>query len=97
SPPALALHRLIVAESGRFPELAAMVHHQGASHEAVRLIAGLLEREVRDGRSTLAKPEFAAQQFLQMVIALPQRRALGPGPPMTGAEREGWTREVVNL
>jgi hypothetical protein len=43
----------------------------------------VLEREARAGNLTLDNPTFAAQQFLHMVIALPQRRALGLGMPMT--------------
>jgi TetR/AcrR family transcriptional regulator, mexJK operon transcriptional repressor len=97
SPPAIALHRLIVAESSRFPNLAAVVTNQGASQEAVRLIAGVLDREARAGNLTLDNPAFAAQQFLHMVIALPQRRAMGLGTPMTSAELEAWVRDVVNL
>ncbi len=50
SEPALALRRLIVAESARFPKLAAVVTKQAGPEEAVKLIAGLLEREARAGR-----------------------------------------------
>ncbi len=97
SPSALALPRLIVAESVRFPELAAVVHHQGASLEAVRLIGGGLAAEVRAGHLAIEQPEFAAEQFLQMVIGLPQRRAIGGGPPMSDDEQRVWARDVVNL
>jgi len=97
SPPALALHRLIVGESARFPELAAVVHHQGASMEGVRLIGGLLDAETRAGHLTIDNPAFAAQLFLYMVIGLPQRRAIGAEPPMTEDEQRAWVRDVVNL
>ncbi len=97
SPPAIALHRLIVAESARFPKLAAVVTEQGGAGEAVRLIAGLLEREARAGRVTLNDATFAAAQFLYMVIGVPQRRAMGLGRPMTAPELEAWARDVVDL
>jgi AcrR family transcriptional regulator len=97
SPPAIALHRLIVAESSRFPDLAAVVTRQGASEEAIRLVAGVLECEAHAGNLTLDNPTFAAQQFLQMVIALPQRRAMGLGMPMSSVELDAWARDVVNL
>jgi TetR/AcrR family transcriptional regulator, mexJK operon transcriptional repressor len=97
SPPAIALHRVIVAESSRFPKLAAIVNNQGASEEAIRLIAGVLERETRAGNLTIDNPMFAAQQFLHMVVALPQRRAMGLGTPMNSAEVNDWGRDVVNL
>ena len=97
SPPAIALHRLIVAESGRFPDLAAVVARQDASEEAIELIARVLEREAHVGNLTLDNSTFAAQQFLHMVIALPQRRAMGLGMQMTSAEVDAWARDVVNL
>jgi TetR/AcrR family transcriptional regulator, mexJK operon transcriptional repressor len=97
APEAIALHRLIVAESGRFPDLAAIVAREGAMEEAVRLIAGLLQRQARAGAFALRAPIFAAQQFLYMVIALPQRRAMGMGLPMTSDELDAWARDVVHL
>ena len=98
SPQAIALHRLIVAESARFPQLAAVVAQEGSTAEAIALIAGLLEREARAGRLALDNADFAAHQFLFMVIALPQRRAMGMGPPpMTPPELDAWARDVVNL
>lgn len=97
SPPAIALNRLIVAESSRFPDLASVVTNQGAIEEAVRLIAGVLEREARAGNLSVDDPTFAAQQFLYMVITVPQRRAMGLGVPMTPVEIDAWPRDVVNL
>ena len=97
SPPAIALHRLIVAESARFPALAAIVIEQGGTGEAIRLIAGVLERDARAENLGLDDTVFAAQQFLHMVISWPQRRAMGLGTPMTPAELEAWRRNVVNL
>jgi len=97
SPQALALHRLIVAESARFPELTEVLAREGGTAEAITLIAGELEREVKVGRLKLDDPVFAAEQFLQMVIALPQRRGMGLGAPMSKRERTEWPRKVVNL
>ncbi|HKE39596.1 MAG TPA: TetR/AcrR family transcriptional regulator [Casimicrobiaceae bacterium] len=94
---ALALHRLIIAESARFPRLAAVVAQQGGTEEAVRLIAGQLARGVRTGKLDGDASTFAAQQFLYMVIALPQRRAIGLGKPMTSSEIDHWARDVVDL
>ena len=97
SPQAVALHRLIVGESGRFPKLAAAVNREGAAEKAIRLIAEVLEHGARDERFTLENPRFAAEQFLYMVIAVPQRRAAGLGTPMTAAELDAWGRDVVDL
>jgi AcrR family transcriptional regulator len=96
-PQAVALNRMLVAESARFPKLAAVVTERGVTDEAIRVIAGILDREIRAGNLALDNPTFAAQQFLYMVIALPQRRAMGLGTPMTSAELDAWARDVVNL
>jgi TetR/AcrR family transcriptional regulator, mexJK operon transcriptional repressor len=97
SPQAIALHRLIVAESARFPELARVLAHEGATEEATTLIGGILEREVTAGRIKLSDTRFAAQQFLQMVVALPQRRVMGLGAPMSARELREWPAKVTDL
>lgn len=97
SPQAIALHRLIVGESGRFPKLAAIVAREGATEEAIRLIAGILEREANAGRIAVNDPAFAAEQFLYMVITIPQRRISGFGVPLAPAELDDWPRKVVEL
>src|SRR6058998_3314973 len=71
-PQAIALNRMLVAESARFPKLAAVVTERGVTDEAIRFIAGILEREIRAGNLALDNPAFAAQQLLYMIIALPQ-------------------------
>jgi TetR/AcrR family transcriptional regulator, mexJK operon transcriptional repressor len=97
TPTALALNRLIIAEAQRFPELAAIVAREGGRAELVGQVAALLEREARAGSLALARPEFAAEEFLQLVVASPQRRALGLGTAMTEAELEVWAGDCVNL
>lgn len=97
SPEAIALHRMLIAESGKFPKLAALVTDRGVSKEAIRFIAGVLEREAQAGTLALDNPTFAAQQFLYMTIALPQRRAMGFGASMTSREIDAWAGDVVNL
>ncbi len=97
SPHAIALHRLIVAESARFPELARVLAQEGATEEANALVAGILEREAATGRIRIHDARFAAQQFLQMVVALPQRRAMGLGAPMGPQELRDWPNQVVDL
>jgi TetR/AcrR family transcriptional repressor of mexJK operon len=97
APHAIALHRLIIAESVRFPHLARAVYNEGGTQEAIALIGDLLSRELRDERLTVELRSFAAAQFLHMVVALPQRRLMGLGPPMTASELEAWAHDTVNL
>ena len=77
SPQALALHRLVTGESSRFRELALAVETEGRQNEATDLIAGLLAREHPDSKIGIEDQRFAADQFIYMVVTLPQRRALG--------------------
>jgi TetR/AcrR family transcriptional regulator, mexJK operon transcriptional repressor len=97
SPSALALHRVIVAEAARFPELATAVNQEGTRRDAIRRIAALLEAETKAGRLGVEHAEFAAEQFLHMLVAGPQRRALGLGAPMSSAELDAWARDAVGL
>jgi TetR/AcrR family transcriptional regulator, mexJK operon transcriptional repressor len=95
--PALALNRLMMAEAQRFPELAAIAAREGSRAEVIGRIAALLDREARSGGLSIDRPEFAADQFLQIVVTLPQRRALGLGRPMSEAELDAWADDCVNL
>jgi TetR/AcrR family transcriptional repressor of mexJK operon len=97
SPQALALHRVILAEAGRFPELAAVIADRSAGRDAVERISALLRRELSAQSPGLDASRFAATQFLQMVIAWPQRQALGMGVPMTEAELNAWARQTIAL
>jgi AcrR family transcriptional regulator len=97
SPPAIALHRLMVAESARFPELARALDAEGASQEAIALIGDLLARALNNPELAAPAREFAALQFLQLVVVVPQRRALGFDRPMIPAELESWADWSVRL
>jgi TetR/AcrR family transcriptional regulator, mexJK operon transcriptional repressor len=94
---AIALHRLIIAESARFPELARAMHAEGASREAIMLISDLLGREIKNPALTAELREIAAQQFIQLVVNIPQRRAMGFGDPMSSTELEAWADAAVAL
>jgi TetR/AcrR family transcriptional repressor of mexJK operon len=97
TPQAIALHRLVTAESARFPNLVRAVYDEGWAQEATTLIGDLLARELRDSHLTLKLRSFAAAQFLHLVVAQPQRRIMGFGVPMTPSELDAWTDDAVNL
>jgi TetR/AcrR family transcriptional regulator, mexJK operon transcriptional repressor len=97
APTALALHRLVTAESARFPELIRSVHNDGSTREAIALIGGLLARDPRESTLSAENRVFAAQQFLVMIVSLPQRRAMGYGTPMTPVELDTWADKSVSL
>ncbi|MEA2736949.1 MAG: hypothetical protein QOH05_256 [Acetobacteraceae bacterium] len=75
SPEAIALNRLLIAESGRFPELVLMMRQAGAGEGTAR-IAAVLDRAVAAGTLPGQDTVFAAEQFLHLVLAGPQRREL---------------------
>jgi TetR/AcrR family transcriptional regulator, mexJK operon transcriptional repressor len=97
SPQAIALHRVVTAESLRFPNLVRAVYDEGWAHEATALIGDLLARELEDPGLTVELRGFAAMQFLHMLVTLPQRRIMGLGLPMTPAELDAWADNAVNL
>jgi hypothetical protein len=88
---------VIIAEATRFPELAAVLNEQGARREAINRVAEVLERQAGAEQFALEDAQFAAEEFLQMVVAGPQRRALGLGTPLSHDELERWARAAVKL
>ena len=97
APQALALQRLILSEAARFPELGLVMEEQGSRRDAIARIAALLERETVAGRLAAANPSLAAELFMQMVVALPRRRAMGIGVPMTETELKQWSHAAVQM
>ena len=89
-PEALALYRLVISEVGRFPELARVLQKAGTGIGAARL-AGVLER------AGIAEPGWAAEQFMVLVLSVPQRRALGLGVPLDAAAVEDWANRAVGI
>lgn len=97
SPEALALHRMIISEATRFPELAVIMEKEGARREAISRIAQLFTQHADATRLKTEDALFAAEQFLQAVVAAPQHRALVLGNAMTEAERDAWADKTVHF
>jgi TetR/AcrR family transcriptional regulator, mexJK operon transcriptional repressor len=97
APQAIALQRLVTAESVRFPNLARAVYEEGWAQQATALIGDLLARELPDAQLSVELRRFEAEQFLHMVVALPQRRIIGLGVPLTPGELDAWADGAVNL
>jgi TetR/AcrR family transcriptional repressor of mexJK operon len=89
-PEALALYRLLIAEIGRFPELGHIVHQAGAGVGNERLAALF-------ARAGVADPIWAAEQFMTLVLSVPQRRALGFGVALDEAAQQDWATRAVAL
>jgi len=74
-PVSLALHRLIVAESARFPELGGDIYAAGPG-QLIGVLADYLARETKNGRIAVADPNRAAELFIGMLSGRMQLRAL---------------------
>jgi len=76
SPRTLALHRLMVAEGQRFPELAQAIYHSG-HHQGALILSAFLERHrERSSAWNSSVPSLTlAHQFVSLVVAEAQLRA----------------------
>lgn len=74
-PHVLALRRLVIAESGRFPELGREFFDRGPGRTTDRLAARFAEL-ARAGRLRLDDPAVAASQFNWLVMAAPVNEAM---------------------
>lgn len=92
TPSALALHRLMVAEAGRFPELATALRDAGARTGIERLCRVLHMHCPNADPAWLA---FLAEQFQHLVLAGPQSRAIGLGKALDASALEAWCRDSV--
>jgi TetR/AcrR family transcriptional regulator, mexJK operon transcriptional repressor len=68
SPEATALHRLIVAEADRFPELGETFATRGPERTRARLCR-YMEEEMAEGRLRAGDPMLAARQFIALCQA----------------------------
>ncbi len=96
TPEAIALNRLLIAESARFPELPLMMRQAGSA-EGTRRVAALLDGAIAQGTLPPQDTGFAAEQFLHLVLAGPQRRALGLGPELDEQQTQAWRDASVAL
>jgi len=96
SPEAIALHRLLIAESARFPELPRMLRDAGADAGIGRIVT-LLRAAVAHGEVAEHDSTFAAEQFMAMLLSGPQRRALGLGVALDAEQTIAWRNKAIRL
>lgn len=96
TPHALALHRMMVAEGQRFPALARILHEVGAA-TGIEWLGRYFQQCLVRGDIGAVDPDFAAEQFIMMVITGPRRRALGLGALLSPTELQRWTTDTVRL
>src|SRR5436190_6547891 len=77
-PEVVALQRIILQETGQFPDLAATFYNKGIARTAAAL-SNWLRLQVRRGRIELDNVEEAAGMLIGMVASAPQRAAIYGG------------------
>ncbi len=68
SPEAIAVRRMVIGETARFPELG-RIFYDRAQHRTHRLLADYIERLQRNGRLSSAHPLVAARQLIGLCMA----------------------------
>ena len=75
APEAIMVHRILISEASRFPELARIAHDLGW-HRSNTILASVLMHYADDGQIAIGDPELAAEQFLSLVVGRQTRLAL---------------------
>jgi len=98
APELLQLRRLVIGESGRFPELGKALY-EGGPGRAIAGLAVTLERWAGLGLLAIADPLAAATQFNWLIMGEPVNRAMFfiDEPPMEAAAREAHIAAGVGL
>jgi AcrR family transcriptional regulator len=82
----LCMHRIVVAESVRFPEIGEALYEAGPRRGKAPLI-NYLSHAIRDGRLKAADPTRMAGHAMELALSgLYRRRLWNVGPPPTEAE-----------
>ncbi|NNM75748.1 TetR/AcrR family transcriptional regulator [Sphingomonas sp. ID1715] len=88
SQPIVDMHRLVIGEAGRFPELGEMMYERGAARGKRNLRAFVGEAMTR-GKLRAGDPAVAAQQLVGAIqLGSPQMHLLGLAGAPTAAESE---------
>ena len=82
----IAMHRIVVAEATRFPEIGEALYEAGPKRGKQRMMA-YLQQAIDDGRLKPCDPGHAADQAMELILAgLYRRRLWNVGPPPTEEE-----------
>lgn len=93
----IAIHRIVVAEATRFPEIGEALYEAGPKRGKQRMIA-YLNQAMADGRLKPADPERAAEQAMEMALGgMYRRRLWNVGPIPTEQEIEAAITSAVDV
>jgi TetR/AcrR family transcriptional repressor of mexJK operon len=74
-PDTIELHRIVIAESRRFPELGRLFYRQGPE-ESVAILEDYLRRHADDPRLKLRAPRISAEEFMSLLRGYAHLRIL---------------------
>lgn len=92
----LAMHRILMAEVPRFPELGRIFYQSGPA-VIRRFLADYLTEQNKLGKLRVDNPQVTAEQFISMVISCRQRFELGVEPMPSAETRERYINNAVSL
>lgn len=94
-PAALALHRLIIAESARFPEVGE-IYHRAGPERGIQLLARYLDHQCQLQHLNVENTVLAAQQFTGALIGSVRTRALVLNKIISSVEQRRIVDYTVN-
>ena len=93
----IAMHRIVVAEATRFPEIGEALYEAGPKRGKLRMVA-YLKQAIADGRLKPCDPERAAEQAMEMALGgMYRRRLWNVGPIPTEHEIEAAIASAVDV
>lgn len=98
APETLGLHRIVVAESQRFPELGRLFYDSGPDG-SIRALADYLAQHRRSPDLKIKDPRLAAEEFLELLRGYDHMRALlrVGGSPSARRSRERVERAIAHI
>jgi TetR/AcrR family transcriptional regulator, mexJK operon transcriptional repressor len=97
SPESIALHRLVVAEAGRYPEMGA-IFHELAPKRTRALLSEFLSNAMEQGRLRRADPELAARTLIMLTLTGSHQQMMwGQAAAPTTEQVEADVRFAVDL
>lgn len=92
----LAMHRILMAEVPRFPDLGRIFYQSGPA-VIRRFLADYFREQTRRGTLKVSNPQITAEQFISMVTSCRIRSELGVEPVPDEKEREQYIQNAVDL
>jgi AcrR family transcriptional regulator len=92
----ITIHRIVVAEAMRFPEIGQALYEAGPKRGKARMI-DYFDQAIAEGRMKPCDPGRAAEQAMEMTLAgIYRRRLWNVGPPPTDEEIDANVKAAID-